>query len=164
MNFGFLLTQLGDEIGELFIKQANDFLSDSHVSNYSDVIGFVANHTRPQLMPSFGIMNVNEAFEYNGIVVATSLDLAAKLIKFPGKKHCYYYAWNLDWMIYPNRTFEETLEVFQNPRLSIIARNNNDAAVIEKCWNRKPSFILPDCNLKQLYTEHTCLELKKKNL
>lgn len=145
MKLGFLLSHIGDaEVSKTFIKKANEFLC-SHQD--VDIIGFVANQVSPTIHPSFATMNINEAFDYNGAVVATNLAMAEKIVNFPGPRKKYYYLWELDWTKETGRTFEELLALFHNPKLSIIARTPEDKMVIERCWNCRVQGVIPDCDI-----------------
>jgi hypothetical protein len=142
IKIGFLLSQYGDnEIAKSFIQSSNEFLArETNV----DIIGFVSNQSQPISHPTFATMNINEAFDYDGVVVATSIAMAEKLARFPGPQERYLYLWKLDW---EKRSFEELVGLFNSPRLEIITRTEEDRKVFQQCWNRPVRAVIPDCNI-----------------
>lgn len=146
VRLGFLLPHLGDnDLSKAFVKSANEFLCDQH---YADIIAFVNNQVKPVLYPVFASMNINEAFDYKGGVVATNLDTAAKLAKFPGPRPKYYYLWQLDWINSTGWTFEEMMGLFHDPQILIVARTDDDKKLIESCWNCRVHAVIPECNVR----------------
>jgi hypothetical protein len=142
LKIGFLLSHLGEaELSNLFVRQANEFLLNN---NDTDLIAFLTNRVNPKTHPSFGTMNINEAFDYDGCVIATNLYDAFKLVNFPGPKYRYFYLWDLNWCGFG---FEELSELFNNPKLKIIARNPEHKDIIETCWNRKVHHVIPNCDV-----------------
>ena len=142
MKIGFLISQYGDnELAKTFISSANRFLCDS---SGVDIIGFVANQMKPISHPIFATMNLNEAFDYDGIVVATTIDLALKLARFPGPTKRYLYLWELMWTRYG---FEELMGLFHNPKLTVVLRTEQHKEIVEKCWNCNVDWVIPDFDI-----------------
>jgi hypothetical protein len=143
-KLGFLLSHFGqNQAAYEFIHNANLFI-DGGCAKGVDIIAFVNNQARPILHPVFASMNINEAFDFNGHVIATNIATAEKMLHFPGPKRRYFYVWDLEWMR-PNtqRSFDELSELYTNPRLTLVARHRDHAAVIERCWNCKVSAVIP---------------------
>lgn len=156
IKIGFLLSHLGiNQLAFHFILNANNFLQEE---NNVDIIAFVCNLSPPIQYPNFASMNINEAFDFDGIVVATTLNTAQKMAHFPGPQCRYFYLWDLEWMRSPGYNFENLLAIYNNPHLKLIARNNEHAMLIEKCWNRPVHAIIPNCDIRKF------IEMVKKDV
>jgi hypothetical protein len=148
MKLGFLLSYLGhSQLGFHIINSGNELLAKWP---NIDVVAFISNPVKPMLDPAFAVMNINEAFDYDGIVFATDLYTAEKLSRFPGPRLKYFYLWDLEWMRNPGRSFEELKSIYTDPRIEIIARSNDHADCFFQCWNRRPYAVVPNCDIPGL--------------
>lgn len=147
MKIGFLFSHLGDsELANTFINKSNRLLRER---GNIDIIAFVSNQSRPVKRLNFASMNINEAFDFKGAVVATDIYMAEKSVSFPGPSKIYYYQWELAWVTNHNRTFEEYLALYNNRRLSMITRTEEDKYYFEQCWNRPVQYVIPHCDVEQ---------------
>lgn len=147
-KLGFLLPHLGNsQLAFQLINSANKFL-ETHID--TDVIAFVSNQLRPKVCPSFAVMNINEAFDFDGVAIATTLHTAEKLARFPGPRKRYFYVWDLEWSRNLGWSFEKLSEIYNNPNLTLIARHDDHAKVIEQCWNRPVHAVVPDCEVSHM--------------
>jgi hypothetical protein len=142
---GILVKHLGrTQLANSIIENVNRFLSEN---GDTDIITFVENVVRPCQTPLFSVMNLNEAWEYNGIAIATNLSTAEKVLSFPGPKHRVFYVWDLEWMRRTDRNFLSYHNVYANPRLELIARSESHAKLIEQCWSRPVKAVVEDCDI-----------------
>lgn len=152
IKLGFLLSHIGDksEIAEKFIDSANEFLR-GHVG--VDIIGFVCNQHKPVRHPNFAIMNINEAFDFDGVAVATDLMTSQILLRLPGPRKKFFYVCELWWHNQSKFTFEELLNMYNNHNFPLIARTQEDKEIIEKCWNCKVRDVIKNFNM-EFFVKH----------
>ena len=89
----------------------------------------------------FPISHVYEGFGFNGAVVATSLNSAAKLLNFTGTRQKFFYVWDLEWVHMKTKNFKDLYAIYGNESLHLIARCEEHAKIIGKAWNRDVSVI-----------------------
>lgn len=105
--------------------------------------------SRRVIQPHFPTMQIVEAWAQPGITVATSIITAIDLINFPGPKNKLFYVWDLEWLG-STRMWSSLSEIFCNEELSLIARNQDHADVIENAFNRRPEYIMDNCGITQI--------------
>lgn len=148
IKLGFLLSNTGTtQLSYHVIKNVNDYVE---VNQDLDVIAFYDNTTKPWLIATFGFMNISEAYNFDGAVVATNLENAAKLSRFPGPSSRYFLVWDFEWLRNLTLSYEEMRAVYRNPRLKILVRTQEQAQIFESCWNRPVDGVIGDVSLKQL--------------
>lgn len=113
------------------VSSANRAVGAGH-----DVILFLNNIYPPVLEPKCVCMSPAEIFDFPGVVVATSLELAHKLLSMPGPKEKHYYIHDLDWLRGPNRNYEAFASIYQNEKLGLITRSNEYSKIIKNVWGR----------------------------
>lgn len=147
MKIGFLISHLGpSQLAFHFLSNSYKYLSNK---TDADIVAFVSNQVKPWQIPTFASMNINEAFDFDGIVVATDLYTAEKLSKFPGPRQRYFYVWDLDWMRGSCKwTFEELSDIYNDRQLKLIARSDDHKRIIEQCWNRRIHQAIPNCDIE----------------
>ncbi len=127
--------------GEALLDSRNDV----------DLIAFFQNLGQPwRMIVPFASMNIAEAFTFDGVAIATSLDTAERVGHFPGPRLRYFYAWDLEWLRATGRTFEQHSNVYSNRNLPILARSDEHARLIERCWNRPVRAVIENCDLSAL--------------
>jgi len=148
MKLGFALSSIGDnEIANNFINQANEFLTQRYDV---DIIGFVNNQEKPKRYPTFGIMNINEMYDYDGAVIALDQSTAQKLSICPGPRKRFWYLWNLPWT--PAKTvfsFEKTFAWFHQRNMILIAKDDIYKGLLNQTWGTNIQHIVSDFNIHQ---------------
>ncbi len=144
---GILLNNLGrNQLAHSAIGSLNQYL-DGRID--TDIIAFVENMVQPCKLTQFSVMNLNEAWEYNALLIATNLSTAEKALLFPGAKRRVLYVWDLEWLR-GDEDFEYYHGIYGNPRLDLIARSEEHAKIIERCWNRPTKAVVEDCQIEAL--------------
>lgn len=107
-----------------------------------DVILFferIARAATPHLCSN---MHSYEAYGFNGPTIATNLKTAFKLIRFPSPKPKFFFVNDLEWLHMDVKNYEILEPIYRNNELSIIARSNDHAKLIENCWNIKVDHVV----------------------
>lgn len=145
MKLGFCLHHIGhSQLSLQFVTSANSYLESGLGV---DVVGFVSNQLKPRVGPNFAVMNINEAFDFDGVVVATSLHTAERVVRFPGPKRRYFYVWDLEWVRQGGWPFDTMKSIYNHPDLTLVARHEEHRRVIEQCWNLPVRAVIPDCDV-----------------
>lgn len=154
MKLGILINNLGPtQMAYRFISQTNALM---HERFDIDIIAFYENITRHCMLPLFGCMQLNEAWGYNGPLIATDLTTARKLIKFPGTKNKYFYVWDLEWLRLRRKNFTELYNIYGSKKLKLLARSASHAQLIANCWNREVPTIVDDFNINKIIETVLC--------
>lgn len=111
-----------------------------------DVVALYSSPSRPCVSPLFGTMHLASAWGFDGVVVATSLDLAMTVRRFPSVSRKVFYVWDLEWL--RGQADHGSLRaVYADPRFLLVARSQDHAQVIRSCWNIPVEHVVEDCNV-----------------
>jgi hypothetical protein len=145
---GILVNNLGrNQLAHGLIHSVNNFLEGS---SDTDIIIFAENVVHPCSVPKFAVMNLNEAWEYDGLIISTSLSTAEKSLLFPGARRRLFYVWDMEWMRVGDGDFDYFQSIYGNPKLDLIARSDTYAKIIERCWNRPVKAVVENCDVGEL--------------
>ena len=100
-------------------------------------------------VPLFGIFGLDHLWYYNGIAVAIDEFSARKLLNCPMPKKKYFYIQNMDWNSKSLVTYAQLQNIYNNPQLELITRNQDHHDLVKSCWNRD-SIIIPNFDHKLL--------------
>lgn len=134
-KLGVALGDLGQsQLAYHLIRHANELASTSEV----DVIAFYESLAPSCLPVNFACMPMAECWGYDGVVVATSVSTAEKVLRCPSPKKSFFYVWDLEWMRpkYPT-PFEYWRGIYGSPDLTLVARGRDHQSLLEKVWNRE---------------------------
>lgn len=149
IKIGIMLDNIGpNQLAHYMINSGNAVLE-----NYSqklDLVAFTQQTVHPCALPNFATMNMSEAYDYKGHLVATDLSTVTKLLKCPGTRKKFFYVWDLEWTRPQNKNFAVLKEIYNNPSIELISRSENHDKIIELCW-RKPIGIVEDGRVDQFY-------------
>jgi hypothetical protein len=87
----------------------------------------------------YPVMQVNEAWCFDGVLLGTSLSHAPKLNRLPGPIKKALYVWEPEWAL-PNSaplSFNLLEDVYCNKKIQLITRNAGYKKLIESVFNRK---------------------------
>ena len=147
-KLGFAVNNLGaSHLAYCLLRNIKSFMEERYDT---DIIVFYENLVPPCIPPSCAVMQIHEAFGYDGTLVATSLSTAEKLLRFPGPKARAFYVWDLEWLRMPQKSFEELRSVYGNPELTLLARSLDHAEILADVWNRPVEAIVEDFDLKTI--------------
>lgn len=105
----------------------------------------------PMIIPPLcAVCQCAEAICYDGPVIATSVSTAVRLSNLPGSPKKFFYCYDLEWIKPQPTNYEEMARVYLDPKLSLIARGEDHAKLIENCWNRTPVGVVEDFDIDRL--------------
>lgn len=146
MKLGILVDNLrAVQKNYYMIQSLNNFISNSE----HDAIVFYQEPMIPCAPIRFSVIQMIEAYSFDGAVIATSISLAQKLLNFPGPSRKIFYVWDLEWM--ENMYYHHQLsELFRHPDIQIITRSSSYAKKISDCWNIDLPEVVEDFNIEEL--------------
>lgn len=134
-RIGFLFKDLApNQLVYQVIKSGNELLK---TTDHYDLCVFYRNFSVSVLEANFATMTAYEAFNYSGIMVATDLQSASNIVKWPGpnQNKMYFYVNDLEWIRFRDRMpYEDLANIYMNPKLNLIARSDTHKEIIESVW------------------------------
>lgn len=91
----------------------------------------------------FSTLNFGDAWDFQGDLVVTNLNLAERCLPMPGPKRKWFYVWDLEWVTSP-RKFRDLQFLYRHSELRIIARSDEHARLVENCWGSRVYYTVPD--------------------
>jgi hypothetical protein len=147
-KIGFLVNNLGScQLAYYLIRNTNKYLESNYLD---DVIAFYENISKPCIPMNFAAMQIYEAWNYNGDLIATNIETASKLLSFPSRGKKIFYIWDLEWIRLTSKYFSQMRYLYQNEKLILWARGNTHKELIEDCWNVNVAGVVDDFNMKQI--------------
>ena len=154
MNIGIVCNNIGpNQLAYYAIKSGNKFVEKGE----HDLIIFFYELMPECLRPNFAIMNLSEAYNYNGVLIATDLNSASRISEYPGTTNKYFYVWDLEWLRIQQKQYEELATIYNNTKIPLIARSKRHYEILKNLW-KEPVGIADNCDITQLY------EIIKKNV
>jgi hypothetical protein len=147
MKIGFLVPNLGStQLAFRLIYRANQAIRKN---NDIDIIVFCENQTQPCFSPGFATMNIVDAWNYHGPLIATTISSAEKLIRFPRPSHKYFYLYDLEWIYTKDRNFIPFSNIYQHKGLDLICRSISHKEIIENCWGKSIKAVIDDFDIEE---------------
>jgi hypothetical protein len=141
-KIGLLVDQLEPtQILYQFVKTANKFLL---TNDWADFCIFYRNFGALPLQPNFGTFSAAECFAYDGFTVATDLQGAQQILRYPGpnRRSLYFYLNDLEWLTTRDKfSYEALASIYLNPKLNLICRSEPHAEIVRAVW-KEPKFII----------------------
>lgn len=115
-----------------------------------DATIFYENIQRNCLPPNFAIMQIAEAWNQDGSIIATSLSTAHKMIGFMSRKK-FFYVWDLEWIRNGGKSqYEHYFQVYTDRSIELIARSESHKECIENAFNREIKHVVSDFDMKEM--------------
>ena len=142
-NIAAILDNLGPSQKSFYlIKEFNKLSANTE---YSCSV-FVNQVNMPVIPALFSCSNISFFSGFSGVAVATTLTEANSLLQTTNSADKYLYLWDIEWLTQvPN--FTSVCNILRDERLSIIARSDSHAAIIESFCNKAPVGIVDDWNM-----------------
>ena len=148
-NFSVLVPNTGaNQISFCLINQVNR-LFDMHPE--IDVMVFYENMHQNCVPSNFAAMEISQAFNHKGPMIATTISTAEKLISFPSEKK-FFYVWDLSWVRNSRRLneYEKYNKVYSDKSLELIARSQSHKKAIQNCFNREVNHVISDFKIEEI--------------
>lgn len=148
LKIGVIVDNLGpNQLAHAVISSANIYLEKNR--GKTDFLVFQKNILPYCLRPNFAVMNTSEAFDFDGVLIATDINAASQIVKYPGPKKRIFYSYDLEWLRM-QRNYEMLHPIYSHSRLEVWARSNHHARLIEQTWGVKVKNVLENFELSQI--------------
>jgi len=152
-ELGFLVDNLGaSQLGYYIGKNIGLYLENNPQSS---ITCYYDNFERKCSQTNFATMNIIEAWDQSGAMIATSEDTAKKLLNFVGTRKKFFYVWNTVTFyerfggIKHMKTFDMN-NIFFEEDITLICRNQLHAQLIENNFNRKVKYIVDNFDINKI--------------
>lgn len=146
-KFGIILHNYGqNQLAFDTLSSSNEFLRSS---KKVDLTLFYETPTPLKQMPLTALMNIYEAWCYDGVLVSTTISSAFKLLGMPIANKRYFYIYSPEWI--HNHTIYEAYYKLAKSDIDFIARTKEHALLIKNNFNKEPKFILEQMNVEGLW-------------
>ena len=152
-KLGFLVDNLGaSQLGYYISKNISSYLEDNPQSN---IACYYDNFERKCSQTNFATMNIIEAWDQSGAMVATSENTAKKLLNFIGTRKKFFYIWDLG-LFYDRIAGRKYTKIFNidnvfiEEDLTLICRNHVHAELIENNFNRKVKYTVDNFDINKI--------------
>ena len=146
MKAGILVQSLGmSQPAYEIIREINKIDS---LDEYWDIVVFYEEYDRLIVPPRFALMNMVEAYGMDAPLISTSIDTTKTSLNCIKATKRFFYVFDMEWT---NNTHnvDDLLNVYVNPKVELIARSDDHAQVIEKCW-KKPIAVIENFNHEEI--------------
>jgi len=133
----------------------------NRIANERSDIDFYVFHEawkRPPTSLCFPLLQQRHVWGFDGVLIATSINTARKLISLPNvASRKYFYIWNLIEWTNSLTNSQEVLQLHKSDHMKVIARSEDYAFVLKNSFNIDP-IILQDFNYEEsinLFTANT---------
>lgn len=141
MNFGIILPNLGQN--QLAFQALCSINSLVHAQCPHTFSIFQEDITRPIVAPKVGVFNLVNICDFNGILLATTVNNSLTMRKSTSTARKVFYVWDLEWMR-STHNYLHSVQAFHG--VDLIARSEEHAKAIEGFCNNRVSAIIPDIN------------------
>tara|TARA_R100001244_G_C5155104_1_gene130262 strand:+ start:311 stop:787 length:477 start_codon:yes stop_codon:yes gene_type:complete len=146
-QIGIIVDDLSaSQLSYYLIKNINEFLQDG----LDDFVVFFENATSSIIAPEFSVMAINEIWNFEGVLVSTSISNTLSMLKSFSPERKIFYVWDLEWLRQHGKEFENTVKAFTDNSITLIARSKEHALAIENYCNIKIEHVMENFNIKKL--------------
>lgn len=146
-KIGIMLDNIGpNQLAFYTLQQAAKYMEKDPLYDFTV---FIQNICRPTIKPMCSIMNISESMSFDGHLIATSFELADKLIKTVNTSKKHFHVWELEWLNNPY-LYEKYYAILTNPNLHISTRCAQYANAITKYCGRSVNSITPVFNIQSI--------------
>ena len=148
MKIGLILENTSSsQLAFFAISNMNKFASDNYED---DLVLFFENAVPHVIQPSFACMNSSEIWNFDGVLVSTSVSNTLLSVSAIAPKKRYFYVWDLEWTRPRGKNYEYNISAYSDKDVSLIARSDDHAKAIKNYCNRDVCGIVSNFNLNQL--------------
>lgn len=145
---GLMINDLG--VNQLNFYLINHINNSIRLTNDYDFMVFIKDLIPPSMRPECAVLNSNEIWAFDGILISTNLDSALSSLNAVNTAKNVLYMWDLEWLRAGKNNYINNISILRNPNLTVVARSPEHARAIENYANIKIQHIIPDANLKDI--------------
>lgn len=148
MNIGFLTENIGATQSSYYMI---GFANKAVEHGLSPVI-FQRTLHQPCQQLLCPCMFMNDAWAYDGVMVATSIGCISQLLQFPSSNKKYYYVWDIGTNNLKGKVFGPLSKIIANPEVELICRCSDHKLMIENNYNVSVKHVVENFQFEELLT------------
>ena len=148
MKLGIILNDMS--ANQLAYHAISSINKEVKRTNKNDYVLFFENASSIVIPPSCACMNSSEIWNFDGVLISTTVSSTLSSINAVTPKKKYFYVWDLEWNRRHGNDFEYMIDAYAHPEISLIARSHDHARAIENYCNKKVKGTVPNFNIKQI--------------
>jgi hypothetical protein len=117
--------------------------------NDLDFTIFYESLAAPVIPPKCAMMGLLEAYSYPGALIATDINLAAKLLAMPCNRRIFY-CYDAAEHTRARYLYTDVLKIYRAPNLELWARSEDHRNLLANNWNRADVNIMENFNLEKV--------------
>jgi hypothetical protein len=146
-NIGVILPNM--EIGQLAYETLTQINTEIVEGSDLDYRIFFENISLQCVNPLCSVMNINEIWNYKGILISTTLENTLFSLQVKANVLRIFYIFDMEWLR-NSKNYLFNLSILRSPNLLLISRGNDAAKELERYSNRHPNLIMSKLNFKDL--------------
>ena len=148
MKLGIILNDMSaNQLAYYVISNINKELKKGGKDDY---VLFFENASSVVLPPVCACMNSSEIWNFDGVLISTTVSNTMASIKAVTPKKKYFYVWDLEWSRRNGNDFESLIGAYTHPEISLISRGHDHKKAIENYCNTKVKGTVSNFNIKEL--------------
>jgi len=148
MNISVFLNNLGaNQAAYSTITQLNNLYN---TKQDVDITVFYNDLQRFCIQPHFGVMHAVEAWDQEGIGIATSFNTVEKLLGCPRLNPKIYYMWDLEFLRMNPKRYDVCRNIICHPKIELVVRSQSHQYLVENNFNRQVNGIIDNFNIEEL--------------
>jgi len=152
LKIGLILPDLSSsQLTFLAVEQLNRIL---HQSGAIDGVIFVENISKPAIPPACAIMDLSEIWNFDGLLISTTLDNTNIMIKsvIPAQK--VFYVWDMEWLRGTRKNdFKRNVDILRDPTIKLVVRSESHAKCLANYANREADLIVDNFDIGRVINE-----------
>lgn len=127
--------------------------SAEKVRSTIDICAFFNRSAKHSFPLPFACMQLNEAWGYDGLIIATDIKTCLQMKTFPASSRKVFYVWDLDWMRIQlqDRDFDFLSSLYRSDELTLVARSVSHSEALRSAWNIERIAIVENFNLEGFF-------------
>ena len=151
MKIGFILEDLlPSQLNFYVVNTVNKVLRES---NEHDFVLFYEELTVPSMTPQCAVMNICEIYAFDGLLIGTRLDHAARMANIASPSQKVFYVWDLEWMR-GKTDFVQNMHGYRSDRVDVVTRSPSYARALQYYANLDKVPIYTETELEQLFKHY----------
>ena len=112
---------------------------------------FFQTNGKTSILPQCCQLQQHHAWGFDGVLISTDIETTYVLAQCLKPRKKLFYVYNIEWPNLSSLKYAELQKIYQNPEIDLIAKNEEDFKILERCWS-KPKGIVNNFDYKELIT------------
>lgn len=151
MKIGFILEDLlASQLNFYIINTVNRILAES---NKHDFVLFYEELAVPFATPQCATLNICEIYPFDGLLIGTRLDHAARMANMASQARKVFYVWDLEWMR-GKTDFTHNMKGYRAEGIEVVTRSPSYAEALQYYANLDNVPVYMETELGRLFEDY----------